>query len=240
MNDWNSLLKAPSRTTDTAFETWFSRIAERLLNHSHLVVAARPHRITEVEAYYHSAAHPDPFAHRHPVQRNPGRWYFHRVGQSYRGGTFKGLDLSFGDANSHGGFLIRGLETPDCELVDGPSLCVEHLLKLTRRATVAKLDQSIGERLAWDATSPIRIERSPMEPAAVYRSARIGLTLKKATSDTWHRPFIGRLYRYLTEPRRIGKGRHLLALALAAQGKSADEIQQLTGSPLASIRRWTK
>ena len=64
----------------------------------------------EVEVYYHAADHPDPFAHRDPAQLHVGRWYFHRTGGTYRGGSFKGLDLAFGGSAAHAGVLIRGIE----------------------------------------------------------------------------------------------------------------------------------
>src|SRR4051812_21703267 len=107
MTDWPSLFQRPSPFLgdETAAE-WFARIAEHLLNSSQLVVGGKPHRLTEVEAYYNGEGHADPFAHCDPVQVQCGRWYFHRTHGVYRSGSFKGLDLSFGDGSSHGGILL--------------------------------------------------------------------------------------------------------------------------------------
>ncbi|KAJ3343705.1 hypothetical protein HDU93_006617 [Gonapodya sp. JEL0774] len=88
-------------------------------------------RLAELEFYWnHPTDHPDPFSHKNPDQALPMRWYFHKQGRSFRGGTWKGLDITFGgsrcgavdetsDASGvdsavgstwFGGILIRSLE----------------------------------------------------------------------------------------------------------------------------------
>lgn len=47
---------------------WFSQIASQLLKATRLVVCGKPHRLVELEFYYYNEVHPDPFAHRHPLQ----------------------------------------------------------------------------------------------------------------------------------------------------------------------------
>src|SRR5262245_54518774 len=129
MSDWHQLLRKPDalRGSDE-LGPWFTAVAARLLNGAALLAGGVRHRFTEIEFYYHGDGHLDPFAHRDPVQLHVGRWYFHRTAGVYRSGSFKGLDLSFGDGTAFGGVLIRGLATEDDVLVDGPSLCVDHLL----------------------------------------------------------------------------------------------------------------
>jgi hypothetical protein len=46
---------------------------------------------------------------------------------------------------------------------------------------------------------------------------------------------LARRYRFLTDPRRVTKGRTELIDALLADGRTPDEIRQLTGSPLKTI-----
>jgi hypothetical protein len=107
VSDWNALLQPPASPGDaSAVEGWFTRIATRLLCESRLVAGGEPHRLVEVEFYYHAEGHPDPFTHRDPLQRECGRWYFHRTRRAYRGGSFKGLDLTLGDGSACGGVLI--------------------------------------------------------------------------------------------------------------------------------------
>ncbi|HVK68825.1 MAG TPA: hypothetical protein VM694_30415, partial [Polyangium sp.] len=58
----------------------FRRAADVLLNHATLFIAGSPHRLTEIEFYWHGPGHEDPFAHRDPIQVDSGIWYFHRQG----------------------------------------------------------------------------------------------------------------------------------------------------------------
>lgn len=239
MTPWPDLLRRPPRLTAAAADRWFAAIADRLLNGSRLVAGGVPHRLVEVETYYHGPGHPDPFAHRDPVQQHPGRWYFHRTAGVYRGGSFKGIDLSFGDATSFGGVLFRGLEAPDGTLTDGPSLLVDRLLRLTGTVSVAALDREIGGRLAWDQTSPVHLaDLAGPEGRPVVRTARVGLSLRRARPGGPEMGYLLRPYRFLTEPRRTAKGKPHLVLALHRAGEPADRIRAATGCPAAAIARY--
>lgn len=226
-----SELAKPNRLTDANAGDWFDRIAKLLLVDLRLLVAGQSHRLVEVEAYYHGPEHADPFAHCDPIQHHCGRWYFHRTRGTYRGGSFKGVDLAFGDAVAFGGFLIRGIETPTGDLVDGPSLTVDHLLKQTGAKTVAELDRQIAERPAWEKDSSLafHVAASPLD-FPIYRSARVGLSLKRVAEYPTMPQYLSRRYRWLTEPCRTKKGRSLLAKALQEDGKTAEEIRGLTRS----------
>src|SRR5262245_59151424 len=121
---WSRLLARPADFADgPTSDAWFARIAHRLLAGCRLVVAGKPHRLIEVEVYYHGPGHLDVFAHRDPVQVHPGRWYFHRSRGQYRGGSFKGIDLSFGGMHAgqpaYGGVLFRGLVDDTGQQIDG-------------------------------------------------------------------------------------------------------------------------
>jgi hypothetical protein len=239
MTDWPGLLTQPAdlRAGDD-LRPWFTAVATRLLDGCRLMVAGRPHCFTEVEFYFCGGGHPDKFTHRDPIQLERGRWYFHRTRGVYRGGSFKGFDLSFGDGTAFGGVLIRGLEGPDDNLIDGPSLCVDHLLATTGHKTVAELDAAISGRPAWDADSPMHLADAPGEGRRLFRSGRVGLTLKKAGAAPDMPRYILRPYRYLSEPRRISKGKPYLVLALYAQGVAPDDIPGLTGCPAKSVKRY--
>lgn len=243
MSDWGSLLRRPTDLADgPKSEAWFERIAARLLNGCRVLVAGKPHRFTEVEAYYNGPAHADPFAHCDPVQKHGGRWYFHRTGGIYRSGSFKGVDLAFGDPTAFGGFLIRGLEEEDGKYIDGPSLLVDHLLATTGKRDVFTLDSAIAERVAWDAESPVRLEwlKTPAD-RPIYRAPRVGLSLKRAKPPgEQHLRFIMRHYRYYTEPRKTAKGKPHMVLGLHTYGKTVEEICALTGCPRASVQRYVK
>jgi 3-methyladenine DNA glycosylase Mpg len=234
VSDWLFLLRKRE-----PLYAWFTRIAERLLNRSRLVVRRRPYRLVEIEFYYWSKAHPDPFTHRDPIQFHSGHWYFHRTHGVYRGGSFKGLDLTFGQGDASGGILIRGLETPDGTLIDGPSLCVDHLLDVTGAATVAELDRTINKRLAWEDGNPLMLEAiDTPDDRPLFRSPRIGLSLKKNALRKEATRFILRPYRDLSEPRRTKKGKLLLVLALYAQGVDNELIQFKTNCPRRALERY--
>jgi 3-methyladenine DNA glycosylase Mpg len=237
MSDWSSLLPTPNDAAGS--DDWFSRIAHHLLNGCSLVVGRQPHRLVEIELYYWSPAHPDPFTHRDPIQFHIGHWYFHRTHSVYRGGSFKGLDLTFGDGDTSGGVLIRGLEKPDGTLIDGPSLCVDYLLDVTGATTVAELDRTIGKRLAWEKENPLFLKTTESrEKPSPFRSPRVGLSLKRVTSHSDSTRYILRPYRYLTEPRRTKKGKIHMVLALHAQGTSIEDIRQQTNCPSQAVERY--
>jgi hypothetical protein len=239
MIDWSAVLTRPAGLREDTFDTWFDGVAEHLLNRSRLVAAGSPHRFTEIEFYYHCPEHPDAFAHRDPLQKECGRWYFHRTGGVLRGGSFKGLDLTFGDGTSHGGVLIRGLETAEGTLIDGPSLCVDRLLDCTGATSLAQLDRSVAGHDAWDEESTLILRPEPgEEPRPLQRSGRVGLTLKKAQPASHLPRYLCRTYRYLSEPRRIAKGKLYLVLALHAGGASPEAIRATTGCPMATVARY--
>lgn len=230
------LTPPPGLDAPGAAEAWFTAIAMRLLGTCRLQVAGAPHRLVEIEFYFDSQQHPDPFTHRHPAQATSGRWYFHRIGASYRGGSFKGLDLTLGDGVAHGGVLIRSLETPSRRVVVGPSLCVDYLLELTHSPTVAALASAQADRPALDPKAPLSLDDSAENEAALtlFRTARVGLSLKRHR-DAIAVDRLARRYRFLTEPRRVTKGRAELIAALLADGYSPEEIRELTGSPMKAI-----
>jgi hypothetical protein len=223
----------PNLDTPGVAETWFGDIAGRLLGSCRLRVAGTVNRLVEIEFYFDSKEHPDPFAHRHPEQAMSTRWYFHRIGESYRGGSFKGFDLTFGNGVAHGGILIRSLETPEGRLVVGPSLCVDYLLVTTGSASVAALAATIGDRRATDPESPLHvIDDVGSVDVRLFSSARVGLSLKRH-DDAIAIDRLSRPYRFLTEPRRVTKGRPELIAALLLAGHTPEDVHRLTGSPMA-------
>ncbi|MCA9217245.1 MAG: hypothetical protein KDB27_29450 [Planctomycetales bacterium] len=206
-----------------------------LLRHS-LIVSDQRYRILEIEFYFHTTLHADPFAHCHPVQATFGQWYFHRVGTGYRGGTFKGIDITFGNADAFGGILIRTLEK-DAGVICGPSLCVDQLLSASGQATVEELDRAIAGRVVWDETSPLQLVRENQNSRhTVYKSSRVGLSTRHSQDDN-ARIYRDYAYRFLVKPRKIKKGRTELITSLAASGYSVEEIRSITGSPLRAIEK---
>jgi hypothetical protein len=241
MSSWLKLLERPADRGEAATDAWFTRIAERLLNGCRLIIAGAAYRFTEVELYYFAPPeHADPFTHKDPLQLQPGRWYFHRTGGVYRSGSFKGVDLTFGDGQAYGGVLIRGIEGPGGTFIDGPSLTVDHLLDATGADDVAALDRAIGEKLAWDAGNPLRLEEGAAgEPRPLRRSARVGITLRRSRkTNPEPQRYVMAPYRFLTDPRRTAKGKPLIVIGLHLQGVASEEIRQLTGCTRQAVERY--
>jgi hypothetical protein len=240
MSEWETLLTEPAGLgeDEARWDAWFSAMATRLLTGTRFLVGDEPHRFTEVEMYYYGGPHKDPFTHRDPIQKATGRWYFHRTRGVYRGGSFKGIDLTFGGPDSFGGILIRGVEGPGENLIDGPSLTVDHLLSRTEAATVATLDEAIAGRACWDPDNPLRLEMIPVSERTLLRTARVGLTLKRLRKSPEPLRYLLRNYRYLSEPRRISKGKPHMVLALHARGEGIEQISQATGCPRGTVKRY--
>ncbi|HUR55955.1 MAG TPA: hypothetical protein VMZ71_17600 [Gemmataceae bacterium] len=231
--------RPPHVTTEAHFLPWFDDVMNRLLNLCDFVVAGERYHFAELEAYYSGDAHPDLFAHRDPLQLENARWYFHRTRGEYRGGSFKGLDLTMGDGKAFFGILIRTIVLDDESLIDGPSLTVDYLLSATKAKNVAALDGMIAGRSIWDTTSPLHIaEATEPRSATVHRTARVGLSLKKAAGKADAPKFVMRPYRYLTQPRGISKGKVHLVIALHQRGETTHAIHLLTGCPKKTIERY--
>jgi 3-methyladenine DNA glycosylase Mpg len=237
---WQKLFLEPADLADeAAYADWFAAIAQRLLCGTKLKVGEVPHRFTEIEFYYHGGKHLDIFTHRDPIQKGTGQWYFHRTNGVYRGGSFKGFDLTFGSKEVYGGILIRGIEEENGEQIDGPSLSVDHLLKSTEALDVATLDEAIAGRVAWDPDNPLSLEwAETMTSRTILRTARVGLSLKKQKKSDTPTRFILKRYRFLSEPKKISKGKAHMILALHNDGKTPEEIRAMTGGTKASIAKY--
>jgi hypothetical protein len=234
-NPWLAAFRKPAGLTDATAGGWFTRVADLLLNRTRWVIGGRPHRITECEFYYRGPAHDDPYTHGDPVQVHAGRWYFHKTAGIYRGGSFKGVDVTFGDGTARGGILLRGAERADGTLIDGPSLLVDHVLALSGVTTVAEFDRTIGARFAWDPSSPMHFEETDPGGHGTLACARVGLSLRRAWPGTTMPAYLTRHYRFLTEPGRIAKGKPHMVMGLHRLGRPPEEIRQVTRSPARSI-----
>lgn len=137
-------------------------------------------RILEMEYY----SLDDPFTHCNERQYIPGVFYVHRTGKeessSYKGGTFKGMDVVLDGC----ALLIRSVSiallskddtgkiimTPEDSIIEGPCNVVD----------------AICARTQWDLKtleSSIKMIPLSWEEKPAMLSARVGLTLKRAPDD---------------------------------------------------------
>jgi hypothetical protein len=209
---------------------------DALLNRWQLRVGSEICHIVEVEYY----ADPDPYIHQAIEQQVPYAWYFHKVNPvdlsigGFKGGTYKGLDLTIGVPGYHASFLIRSLQT-QTGMIEGPSKVVDYILEQTQCAHIVDLLQQSHNYppSALDMNYPLCLVASlVLFPSMIYSGPRVGLKLRKQDGvDSLRTQYVMRPFRYTTVPQSLTKGKALLALHTAA----TRDISLLFGSYLT---RW--
>ncbi len=232
-------LVPPAGAGEEAYLPAFRRLAAQVLAGATWHIGGQAHRFTEIELYWNGPGHRDTFTHGDPMQREFGRWYFHRSGETYRGGTYKGLDIAVGGDDVYAGILIRGAERlADGLLVDGPCMCVDHILAATGHRTIDALVGAFDRGVDAAGGSPLYVTiDDPPREVEVAMSPRVGLTLKRGVLSE-RAGFLARPYRFLSEPARIKKGRAHTVIGLHREGVAVADIARRTGSSLAQVQRY--
>lgn len=161
--------------------------------------------ISEIEFYMYDIEHQDSFAHKDEHQLVPGCFYFHRQnGKSYKGGTYKGLDITFRLASSsdncYGGILIRSIKYKD-RFIEGPCKVVDFILEKAKKNSIDELTGDLETPVSVNNENfDLRLVSSDKEIDSVYiKSPRVGLTLSKCKNSKDDRlNYIMRPYRYCT------------------------------------------
>lgn len=153
-------------------------------------------RILELELY-----HPDdPYTHGSPEQKGPpGLWYFHRAGKNdtgkFKGGTFKGLDVTCAEEGKPGGLLIRavsemGLVSIHGQMVEapirthyGPCKSVEALLEAVGASSI---DELVTRE---DYPACLRIEGADpiLDWSGICVAPRVGLSVNDKPHSEFYR-----------------------------------------------------
>jgi hypothetical protein len=205
--------------------------AHFFLNEVVLSIAGIEHRLLEVELYHHNEEHPDPFVHRHAEQRENGTFYFHKSGNSYRGGTFKGMDITLSeDGEAYTSFLVRSFQNLETgEVVTGPCCCVNRILELTNFDGIKELvtEGLDGDRLIHGHKC-LELSIKELKPLPIYSSPRIGLYLTK--TEERQPEFFNRPYRFVAgyEPKLKGSVHTLVGLI--RMGLDSEAILKIVGS----------
>ena len=113
-------------------------------------------------------------------------WYFHAYGSgAYKAGTYKGLDLTFGqpDHNMYGGILIRTMEDLSTgAMVQGSCNCATALLQTQSCEEVKEFvskHPEFDKTKVLDSDHILHLKPSELPKREVTQSHRVGLTLKK-------------------------------------------------------------
>ncbi|KAG2012980.1 hypothetical protein CC2G_009926 [Coprinopsis cinerea AmutBmut pab1-1] len=250
--DLQSLLDFTALESQDEISARFDAISSALL-HDYVLVVTRADgtttylQVMEHEFYLQKATcHEDPFAHGSEEQRVLGQWYFHRAprysadsnrsltsSDAYRGGTRKGLDLTFGrpagtkeeETLLRGGILLRSIRVlgSKSKVVSGPSLLVDQILSLSGSSGIPDLvqtkwggdisafrERTSGVSLRVVLKSSLELHVSSTKPPTIYTSPRIGLELSHpGTTSPTIKPlhsriqFLTRKYRYFVSPHEL-------------------------------------
>jgi hypothetical protein len=217
----SSLLDLTSLCSQDDISARFDSISSALLSEYYLSVihgsSRTDYEILELEFYLQkSGCHEDPFTHGSAEQERSGQWYFHRtpkrsnssqaslaatVTGGYRGGTRKGLDLTFGgpvctqtssSAEPHiasgilrGGALLRTIRrSHDQKVISGPSLLVDEILRVCSASNISELVS-----VKWQGD--IAALSAPSQPRSVYMYLRKRPASSLTTSPVFRSPRIG-------------------------------------------------
>lgn len=213
-------LKTPRYDQTGDYSKHFELLADYLLNNVVLLIKGDEYRLGEIEFYYttteESSSHKDPFTHQTKLQKTLGQWYFHQnPNGSYKSGTYKGLDFTIGDGDfAFGGVLIRTIQNlKNQSIIEGPCLVVNHILEKHG----LKESKEFVEKFFKDENSILNKELCLVEKKGtktkLYKSGRVGLTLKKSDSKVLRLEFLLKNYRFLIFPKEIKKGKHYLVIS---------------------------
>jgi 3-methyladenine DNA glycosylase Mpg len=193
-------------------EELLSRVADSLLNKHQVLVPVgdevHEFRICEVEFYVKNESHNDEYTHQDDHQMSYGKWYFHRTKSgNYKGGTYKGVDLTLGEDGTHFGVLIRSLyDTENEDFIEGPCRCVNKILELNTCKNVGDYMDERTDPPSARSTKNFHIKRCRgLEKHDVYTGPRIGLSNK-------YPDFKEKAYRFVIMKDKVKKQKKTLNL----------------------------
>ena len=167
-------------------------------------------------------------------------WYFHRInGKGYKGGSFKGMDLSIGQQSAHAGILIRSVQKVEDEEDNtcGPCKTVELILSKNNQNDISSFVEKFGIEIFEGENAGLYLKKEALPKLQVYCGPRVGLSLKREHVNP--ELFIMRNYRFVVNPKNVSKHKNLLAVSLhAMKGMNAAEISKLINSNKSSVSNW--
>lgn len=242
-NHLTQLLSLVADRKDMDYKELFDKLAQFLTQQVAMHIAGKYYcRLAEIEFYYTvetgGHTHKDPFSHCHPFQLTSGEWYFHRINKNlssnYKGGTYKGLDISIGDKSRgiYGGVLLRSLLLLDqsgWKLIEGPCLLVDFILKKNGASSIEELvsnhlknvlnvDENASVlclKLRSELSKELQVKLFPNDNrySILYDSPRVGLTLRNKEKLQDRKLFIMKFYRYTIAPKELKKCKNLMICA---------------------------
>jgi 3-methyladenine DNA glycosylase Mpg len=184
--------------------TDFDELAEHILNNIVISSNNTQFRICELEIYYRNDAHKDEYVHKTPDQKSHGKFYFHKYpNQTFKSGTYKGIDIALGNGDTYFGILIRSVKNLETgQFTEGSCNCVNQLLKSFNVDTVQELFDKFYKNIKQIPIddNTFKLIKTNLEKEQVYKGPRIGLSDKYLEFRDLH-------YRYATHIANIKKKR---------------------------------
>jgi 3-methyladenine DNA glycosylase Mpg len=211
----------------------FNQIAKLLFFNSTLTSGIKKFRICEIEFYVYSKSHKDIFTHRHSKQQQTLKWYFHQMSEkenSYKSGTYKGIDIAFGSNTIHAGILIRSLYDINTDkMIDGPCKVVDEILKSNNISSMKVIDLISGMKNNLDIFNNNCLSLSINSKkiysmSEIFKTPRIGLTLKKKDNMSLREKYIAKPYRCCILPSKIKKCTKMTLQCAIIDGINTDSI----------------
>ena len=166
----------------------FAKISNYIFSNVCIRAGDKKFRIYEIEFYSRTNEHKDEYTHKNPLQKKFGKWYFHQTKKgNYKGGTFKGLDMTFGednedeDKNIYFGILIRSIfNESDKKFITGPCNSVNALLKEFKCSNVKEYmkNREKDQDLVSENEKNLHIIIEKRDISEIYKGPRIGLSDK--------------------------------------------------------------
>lgn len=235
-----------------SYDTLFGSIANNLLNKTLLMINGFPYRLLEIEFYLYYDAHKDIYTHKHIDQSTRLKFYFHKQGKTntYKGGTYKGLDITFGFGNNenngnilYGGILIRAIQNiADHTEIIGPCNVVNKILELNNVASIEQLINKIPE-LSVVKESSLYLKKdmnNQLNEKIITVSPRVGLSfgypeyvmrnyrylINVATNDKYKGPIIINLYKDPTINKDVKKIAELTSVKISQINKYISQYKE--------------
>lgn len=181
----------------------FKRIAFELMNNWILEINSNQYRITEIEFYFKSEYHNDPYCHGNELQKEKEKWYFHG----------SGIDLTFGDKDFYASILIRAIyDIKNDNYIYGPLNCITEFFKSINNV----FDTDLIFGLVPSKEQQFKIEVPIAAP-------RVGLNMK-IDSEKYEA-----LYRFLIMPKQKHAEKTRIAEGMRKLNISEEEIKKIWG-----------
>ena len=185
------------------------QLAKYLLFETHIVVNNNSYRMLEIELYVYNDKHNDIFTHCHTEQKNMLTWYFHQMSEkenSYKGGTYKGMDITCGIDDGYGGILIRSImNETDNTVIEGPCKVVNEILEKTGQDCIKNL---VVDKLNNDKSclnnDLLKLEEKCYDNVDMFYAPRIGLSMKGSNIEE-KKIWVNQNYRFIVFKDKIKK-----------------------------------